>query len=98
MARTSFARRTQRTIVGAAKSGAASVQKTVLKAATAAATAAAQAAVESVIHSMEARESQTRRNPRRKGGLQEAEGRRAGSAKRKDAKTKASKSERRLPR
>jgi N-acetylglucosamine kinase-like BadF-type ATPase len=61
MARTSFARRTQRTIVGAAKSGAASVQKTVLKAATAAATAAAQAAVESVIHSMEARESQTQK-------------------------------------
>src|SRR4029453_13780311 len=58
MARTSFARRTQRTIVGAAKSSAASVKKTMVKAATAAAPAAAKAAVESVIHSMKGRESQ----------------------------------------
>jgi hypothetical protein len=61
MARKSFARRTQRTIVGAAKSSAASVQKTMVKAATAAATAAAQAAVESVIQSMKGRESQTQK-------------------------------------
>jgi len=52
MAKRSFARKTQRTIVGAAKSSAAQIQKIAIRAATAAATAAAQAAVESVLSSM----------------------------------------------
>jgi len=52
MARKSFARKTQRTIVGAAKSSAARIQKIAIGAATAAATAAAEAAVEAVLQSM----------------------------------------------
>ena len=52
-------RRSKRTIVGAAKSGAARVQKIAIKAATAAATAAAEAAVEEVMKSMH-REGQAR--------------------------------------
>ena len=52
MAKRSFARKTQRTIVGAAKSSAAQIQKIAIRAATAAATAAAQAAVEAVLSSM----------------------------------------------
>jgi N-acetylglucosamine kinase-like BadF-type ATPase len=52
MAKKSFVRKTQRTIVGAAKSGAARVQKIAIKAATAAATAAAEAAVEEVMKTM----------------------------------------------
>jgi hypothetical protein len=59
MAKKSFVRKTQRTIVGAAKSGAARVQKIAIKAATAAATAAAEAAVEEVMKSMH-REGQAR--------------------------------------
>jgi hypothetical protein len=55
MAKKSFVRKTQRTIVGAAKSGAARVQKIAIKAATAAATAA----VEEVMKSMH-REGQAR--------------------------------------
>jgi hypothetical protein len=46
MAKKSFVRKTQRTIVGAAKSSAARIQKVAVRAATAAATAAAEAAVE----------------------------------------------------
>ena len=52
MAKKSFARKTQRTIVGAAKSSAARIQKIAIRAATAAATAAAEAAVEAVLSSM----------------------------------------------
>jgi hypothetical protein len=52
MAKKSFARKTQRTIVGAAKSSAARIQKIAIRAATAAATAAAEAAVEAVLKSM----------------------------------------------
>jgi hypothetical protein len=51
VAKKSFVRKTQRTIVGAAKSGAARVRKIAIKAATAAATAAAEAAVEAVMKS-----------------------------------------------
>jgi hypothetical protein len=57
MAKKSFVRKTQRTIVGAAKSSAARIQKVAVRAATAAATAAAEAAVEAVMRSLSPRES-----------------------------------------
>jgi formylmethanofuran:tetrahydromethanopterin formyltransferase len=60
MAKKSFVRKTQRTIVGAAKSSAARIQKVAVRAATAAATAAAEAAVEAVMRSLSSRESTAR--------------------------------------
>jgi hypothetical protein len=60
MAKKSFVRKTQRTIVGAAKSSAARIQKVAVRAATAAATAAAEAAVEAVMRSLSRRESTAR--------------------------------------
>ena len=57
MAKKSFVRKTQRTIVGAAKSSATRIQKVAVRAATAAATAAAEAAVEAVMRSLSPRES-----------------------------------------
>ena len=56
MAKRSFVRRTQRSIVGAAKTSAARVQRVAIKAATAAATAAAEAAVAAVMKSIMGRE------------------------------------------
>lgn len=64
MAKRSFAQKTQRTIVGAAKSGVARVQKIDVKAATAAATAAAEAAVQAVMKSMLGGHSATTRGRR----------------------------------
>ena len=52
MAKKSLIRKTERTIVGVAKSSAARVQKIAIKAATAAATAAAEAAVKAVMQSL----------------------------------------------
>jgi hypothetical protein len=60
MAKNSFVRKTQRTVVGAAKSSAARIQKVAVKAATAAASAAAEAAVEAVMRSLNPRESTAR--------------------------------------
>jgi len=65
MARKSFVRKTQRRIVGAAKSSAARVQKIAIKAATAAATAAAEAAVDAFMKSLMRREGQSRGQARR---------------------------------
>ena len=60
MAKKSFVQKTQRTIVGAAKSSAAGIQKVAVRAATAAATAAAEAAVEAVMRSLRPSESTAR--------------------------------------
>lgn len=61
MAKRSFVQKTRRTIVGAAKSSAARVQKIAVKAATAAATAAAEAAVEAVMKSFMVAQGRPRR-------------------------------------
>ena len=61
MAKKSFVRKTQRTIVGAAKSSAARIQKVAVRAATAAATAAAEAAVEAVMSAGPPRKYRPRR-------------------------------------
>ena len=60
MAKRSFVQKTQRTIVGAAKSGVARVQEIDVKGITAAATAAAEIAVQAVMKSMMGREGKTR--------------------------------------
>ena len=60
MAKKSFVRKTQRTIVGAAKSSAAHIQKVAVRAATAAGTAAAEAAVEAVMRALRPSESTAR--------------------------------------
>ena len=76
MAKKSYVEKTQRSIIVAAKSSAARIQRIAVKAATAAAIAAAEAAVQAVLKSMIGRESQrrmvakgsgrrTRRNPAR---------------------------------
>jgi hypothetical protein len=61
MARKSFVRKTERAIVGAAKSGAARVRQIDVRAATAIATAAAEAAVEAVMKSLMRGEGKGRR-------------------------------------
>lgn len=65
MGKRSFVQKTRRTIVGAAKSGAARVQQIDVRAATAAATAAAEAAVESVMKSFMAVQGRARRTKRK---------------------------------
>jgi hypothetical protein len=61
MARKSFVRKTERAIVGAAKSGVARVRQIDVRAATAIATAAAEAAVEAVMKSLMRGEGKARR-------------------------------------
>lgn len=80
MAKKSFARKAQRTIVGAAKSSAARVQKIAVRAATAAATAAAEAAVDAVMRSFMAQQHRRR-------GLKTATKRPARGKRRSSART-----------
>jgi hypothetical protein len=61
MAKRSFVRKTERAIVGAAKSGVARVRQIDVRAATAIATAAAEAAVEAVMKSLMRGEGKARR-------------------------------------
>jgi len=90
MAKRSFVQKTRRTIVGAARSGAARVQQIDVRAATAAATAAAEAAVESVMKSFMAHTGRARRPKaaakRRARGTKRKSVRRASS--RKPSRTK----------
>jgi hypothetical protein len=82
MARKNLARRTKRTIVGAAKSRAIRIQRIAVKAATAAATAAAEAAVAAVMRSMGRSSGQSRKAAaKRRPGSRRTKVRRAGQRK-----------------